>query len=176
MKCTDVWIRVDLHTWAYLFSHEQNRPPFSPCPRWRQRVTAATGSPRRTAPQSERFPVCSFLQPCATRAWRSLPPKCSKSTAVLLEKKTRENITWLPRNWIWKWWVTLSCTDSETHVPSAVTRPRWASRCACDQAPTKWARLHWESASLLILDSAIQKSNGSPRKREARFCMACSYE
>lgn len=71
--------------------------------------------------------------------------------------------------------VTLSCTDSETHVPSAVTRPRWASRCACGQAPTKWAQLHWESANLLILDSAIQKSNGSPRKREARFCMACSY-
>lgn len=71
--------------------------------------------------------------------------------------------------------VTLFCADSETHVPSAVTRPRLASRCVCGQARTKWGRHRWGSASPLTLDSAMQKSSGSPRRKEARSCTACSY-
>lgn len=144
----------------------QGRLPSSPRLRWRPRVPTATASPRRTAPPAGRFPERASPPPCATRVWRSLLPKCSEFTARLFPVPPSERDLTAPALFLFN-------ADLGTPALIDVTRLRWASRCACGRAPTRWELRPSATARPWTLALATLRSSGSPRSRGARCCTDC---
>lgn len=126
----------------------------------------ATASQRRIVPLAGRFPECGFPPLCATPAWRSLPPKCSKwfRKSLFMCRKPSYPLT----N------SSSPHADFRTLVLTAATRLRWDSRCVCVLAPTRSDLRRLATANPWTLASVTQRSSGSPRNRAARSSTVCS--